>query len=85
MPQDPGPPEASDMQDDDAGGSCAVSDGAEAATVVQSYSTAFDGLKPIYVCRTYYAAHALGTYLQSLLKRGRSADNRLRRIYGTLT
>ena len=41
----------------------------------------FDSLKPVYVCRTYYVAHTLGTYLQSLLKRGRSADNRLRHIW----
>ena len=37
----PGPPEASDVRDDDGGGPCAVSDGAEAATIVKSYWTAF--------------------------------------------
>ena len=37
----PEPPEASGVQDDDGGGPCAVSDGAEAATMVQSYWTAF--------------------------------------------
>ena len=36
-----GPPEASDVRDDDGGGVCAVSDGAEAVTMVQSYWTAF--------------------------------------------
>ena len=37
----PGPLEASDVRDDDGGGPCAVLDGAEAATMVQSYWTAF--------------------------------------------
>ena len=37
----PGPPEASDVREDDGGGSCAVSDRAEAATVVKSYWTTF--------------------------------------------
>ena len=37
----PGPPEASDVRDDDGGGPCAISNGAEAAAIVKSYWTAF--------------------------------------------
>ena len=37
----PGPPEAIDVRDDDGGGPCAVSDGAEAAVMVKSWLTAF--------------------------------------------
>ena len=37
---DPGPPEASDVQDNDGGEPCAVSDGAEAAVMVKSCLTA---------------------------------------------
>ena len=37
----PGPPEAIDVWDDDGGGPCAVSDGAEAAVMVKSWLTAF--------------------------------------------
>ena len=36
-----GPPEAIDVRDDDYGGPCAVSDRADAATIVKSYWTAF--------------------------------------------
>ena len=43
--------------------------GLDAAVMVDSPRQPFDGLKPICVCRTYYAAHALATYLQSLLKK----------------
>ena len=45
------------MRDDDGGGPCAVSDGVEAAVMVESYWTAFDGLKPIYVCRNVLSSH----------------------------
>ena len=69
------------MRDDDGGGPCAISDEADVAVMVQRYRAAFDGLKPIYACRMYYAAHALRTCLQSLLKRGRSANNRWRYIW----
>ena len=41
----------------------------------------FDSLKPIYVCRTYQAAIALGTYLQSILKKRPRAENQLRHIW----
>ena len=39
------------------GGPCAVSDGADAATIVKSNWTAFDGLKSIYVCRNVLNGH----------------------------
>ena len=55
--------------------------GSDAAVMVDSPRHPFDGLKPIYICRTYYAARTLRTYLQSLLKRGQSANNRLRHIW----
>ena len=58
-----------------------LSIGSDAAVMVDSPRQPFDGLKPIYVCRTYYGARSLRTYLQSLLKRGRSTDNRLRHIW----
>ena len=41
----PGPPAASDVRDDDGGGPCAVLDEAEAAAMVKSCMTAFDGLR----------------------------------------
>ena len=42
--------------------------GSNAAAMVNSPRQPFDSLKPIYVCRTYYASSALRTYLQSLLE-----------------
>ena len=58
-----------------------LSIGSDAAVMADSPRRPFDGLKPIYVCRTFYAARALRIYLQSLPKRGRLADNRLRHIW----
>ena len=40
-----------------------LSIGSDAAVMVDSPRQPFDGLKPIYVCKTYYAARALRTYL----------------------
>ena len=41
----PGTPEASDVRDDDGGRPCAVLDEAETAVMVNSFMTAFDGLR----------------------------------------
>ena len=38
--------------------------GSDAAVMVDSPRRLFGGLKPTYVCRMYYAAHAIRTYLQ---------------------
>ena len=51
-----------------------------------SWSTYYDSLLGChtlftYVEHKYYAARALRTYLQSLLKRARSADNQRRHIW----
>ena len=50
-----------------------LSIGSDAAVMVDFPRQSFDSLKPIYVRRKYYAA--VPKYLQSLLKRGRSADD----------
>ena len=77
----PGPPEAIDVRDDDYGGPCAVSDGADAATIVKSNWTAFDGLKHIYVCRNVLSGHRVRYLFTVSSKKRPRAENRLRHIW----
>ena len=65
----PGPPEASDVREMMVVDRAPFPMGRKRRPLSKVIGQPFDSLKPIYVCRTYYAAHALGTYLQSLLKK----------------